>query len=68
MTTINANVQVRLRPIGRWTLKFAAYAHRYGFHIPHRLVCAITNRSWQVRFGEGEWRSVRIDMRGRVVG
>jgi hypothetical protein len=67
MASLKAPVQFRLTRAGRLTLKFATLAHRCGFKMPHGLVKAITRRCWQMRLGEGEWRSIRMAPGGRVL-
>ncbi|MGC4031476.1 MAG: hypothetical protein QM754_07040 [Tepidisphaeraceae bacterium] len=68
MATLNSKVQLRLRWFGRWTLKAATFGRRFGFAIPHRLVTAVTNRAWQMKLGEADWRSIRINNLGQVIG
>jgi hypothetical protein len=67
MASINTKIQLRLTWFGRLTLKVATQACRCGFKLPHSLVKAITNRSWLMRIGDGEWRSIRINDQGQVL-
>lgn len=60
--------QIRLRPHARLFVQFATLVARFTpFRIPHRWVCAVTNRAWQFQFDNSPWLSFRIDHTGKVV-
>ena len=67
MATAQTQVQVRLRWYALWLLIVATRLAQYTcLRVPHRLVTAVTNRSWQMRMGDGPWQSIAIDHQGRV--
>ena len=67
MAALKTPVQFRMTRVGRLTLKVATLACRSGFKLPHSLVKAITRRCWEMKLGEGEWRSVRLAPGGQVI-
>lgn len=64
--TASVQVQVRLAWYARLLLNVATKLARVGVRVPHSWVVAVTNRSWSMRIGEAEWRSIRINERGEV--
>jgi len=69
MAMATMQVQCRMRWPGRFMLGLAMIVARYlpPLRIPHKWVVAITNRSWQMKIGRGEWRNIRIGNDGRVI-
>lgn len=66
--TASVQVQVRLAWYARLLLKLAGQLARAGVRVPHKWVVAVTNRSWSMRIGGGDWRAIRINDRGEVIG
>lgn len=69
MAGITAQVQFGLAWYARWFLIGATLLAKYmaGVRVPHRLVVAVTNRSWRMRIGNGPWVPIRIDNTGRII-
>lgn len=63
-----APIQLRLTWYARWLLIVAAHLAYAGLRVPYPWVVAVTNRSWSMRIGEREWRRIKINNRGEVIG